>query len=364
MIVVAYSSLLTVIPFLTPGLFLSIAVMMRRRVSPMLPLLLLAHSFCRSTGVAAWSSFAFLLQHDPQRTPDTALQASTKPREGVAVTGNVTILDRGPHHVVVAKPPSVVCHHSGWTGSRAGVDQQRLPEIPMLQRVRNALGQRINLVHRLDRGASGCLLCTFTNDNEMEDATKVLIDAMSNANKTYIALVRGEGILHGEELKTKGWFPITRPIKDERGALNNATTFFRFVAGQDNGQGTINRARASLVLARPQTGRWHQIRRHLNGLSHPILGDSSHGSSRENREWRKRGMPGERLCLHLVELKLPRTCACPDGIHASCPLPEDMMEMLKLHLPDVLQEAQPILEQEGIHLHQETNETLPFRVVA
>lgn len=293
-----------------------------------------------------------------------ALQASTMSQEeDSVVTGKVTILDRGPHHVVVAKPPSVVCHHSGWTGSRASRDTQGMPEIPMLQRVRNALGQRINLVHRLDRGASGCLLCSFANDDN--NSTKVLIDAMSYANKTYVALVRGEGILHGEDLKRKGWFLITRPIKNENGVLNNATTCFRFVAGQDNGGGTIDRPRASLVLARPQTGRWHQIRRHLNGLSHPILGDSTHGSSKENREWKKRGMPGERLCLHLAELSLPSTTACPEGIHATCPLPDDMMEILSVHLPKVLQEAQPVLEQEGIFLQaQETNETLSFSIIA
>ena len=36
----------------------------------------------------------------------------------------------------------------------------------------------------------------------------------------------------------------------------------------------------------PQTGRWHQIRKHLNGLSHPILGDA-HGDSRVNHWWRE-----------------------------------------------------------------------------
>ena len=331
--------------------------MVRRRLIWTPSLLFVCYS-----NVAAWTSF---YQPRRPRTSSAAavspfLQASTKKQDGVVVEGNVTILDQGPNHVVVYKPPSVVCHHSGWTGSRCSRDKDGLPEIPMLQRIRNALGRKINLVHRLDRGASGCLLCSFADDDKMYDSTKLLIDAMSEANKTYVALVRGEGILHGEDLKTKGWFPITRPIKNERGVVNNATTYFRFVAGQENGGGTIERPRASLVLARPQTGRWHQIRRHLNGLSHPILGDSTHGSSKENREWKRRGMPGERLCLHLAELELPATAACPDGIHATCPLPDDMMELLEVYLPNVLNEALPILEKEGIFLQQETKETLPF----
>ena len=264
-----------------------------------------------------------------------------------AAYDNVTILDRGEHYLVVAKPPSVVCHHSEFTGSRGST------EIPMLQRIRDTVQQRVNLVHRLDRGASGCLLCTFQDDHT--DATRIFSEALTSANKTYVALVRGEGILHGKDLKRKGWFSVTRPIKDERGVLKDATTYFYFCAGQDNANGTIDRPRASLVLARPCTGRWHQIRRHLNGLSHPILGDSTHGSSKVNREWKERyGMPPERTCLHLAQLVLPPTSACPDGIHVSCPIPNDMMDMLKHHLPRVLEEARPILKKEGIVLPDET----------
>ena len=172
-----------------------------------------------------------------------------------------------------------------------------------------------------------------------------------NCTKTYVALVRGEGILHGEDLKQKGWFLIERAIKNENGVEKNASTWFRFIAGQDNNAGTIDRPRASLVLARPQTGRWHQIRKHLNGLSHPILGDTTHGSSRTNREWKElRNMPSERTCLHLSQMKIGVTEVCPNGIHVTCPLASDMMTLLHDHLPNVLSTAIPILKEEGIIL--------------
>ena len=298
----------------------------------------------------------------------------------------VTILARGKHHIIAMKPPSVVCHHSNWTGSRKKkLKIGEIPEIPMLQRVRDAIDdidsnsssnsgckdepqsatdksiKKINLVHRLDRGASGILLCAFADEDNNDEAdnydydkeegggesvlpdssigpitnsesrnldqttktttqeqnthiqypkiqktrikgpTAILQQEMSKSStiKTYVALVRGEGILHGEDMKQKGWFEINRPIKDEKGRLNDAITLFHFVAGQaeptvaddddddddHNEKSRIMQPRISLVLARPQHGRWHQIRRHLNGLSHPILGDTSHGSSKANREW-------------------------------------------------------------------------------
>lgn len=268
----------------------------------------------------------------------------------------VTILARTDAYVVVAKPPGVVCHHSQWTGSRA---QQ---ETPLLQRTRDAVGRRVNLVHRLDRGCSGCVLMAYADDTANDpavaapppSATAQLIGAMADteSNKTYIALVRGEGILHGRDYRREGWFRVDRPIMDERRRMNDATTWFRFVAGQDNDNGRRpDRARASLVLCRPETGRWHQVRRHLNGLAHPILGDSSHGSSTINREWRqRRGLPPERTCLHLARLRLRPTPACPEGINVECPLEDDMMLLLKQQLPQVLETSRPVLLEEGIHL--------------
>lgn len=279
--------------------------------------------------------------------------------------GNLTVLDSTQqHYIVVEKTPAVVCHHSEWTGSRSR------QEVPMLQRVREAMhGRHVNLIHRLDRGCSGCLLLTFANKNNRSgtngssdadssgiiDATSLLNEAMQAPTtiKTYLALVRGEGILHDRDFRKEGWFTVDRPITNERGNMADATTLFRFVAGQDNQRGTIDRPRASIVLARPATGRWHQIRKHLNGLSHPILGDSTHGNSKVNREFKQRyGLLPERTCLHLARIDMepttPPLSGRPNGIHVQCPLAPDMLQMLQEHMPDLLEEARPILEQEGV----------------
>lgn len=278
--------------------------------------------------------------------------------------GNVTVLDRGVNHLVVSKPPGVVCHHSDWSGSgkRRSSKNNSPPEVPMLQRAREAAGERVNLIHRLDRGASGCLLMSFAkSDQDGGNATAVLQQSMtqsSSTHKTYLALVRGEGILKGRDFRQEGWFEITRPIKNEAGKLKNATSYFRFIAGQGNENGTRDdRPRASLVLARIKTGRWHQIRKHLNGLSHPIIGDSTHGVSKTNREWREKwGLQPERTCLHLLKLELPPSSVAPDGISVVDTLAPDMKKMIQKHfLPEVLKEAERVLNDEGLSLHTENN---------
>ena len=330
--------------------------------------------------------------------------------------GHVLVLDHDEHWLVIQKPPSVVCHHSEWRGSR------QTQEVPILQRVRCAMSnRRVNLVHRLDRGASGCLLLTYAEDlqqqshhdtdtergimeghphqhtmdldriSQYRNSTHALAQALQgpypDTCKTYVALVRGNGLLPGRNLVQEGWFKVDRPIRDARGVLNNATTWLRFIAtGQHlatqwqaqqqqqqqlttettttNNNETSNRhwlteepVRASLVLARPETGRWHQIRRHLNGLSHPIVGDTSHGDGRTNRLFRQQlGFPGERVALHLARMQLPSTHPyCPTGVDVTCPLYLDVWTVLQQHLPHLWEQAKPILEQEeGLFLEPTT----------
>lgn len=256
------------------------------------------------------------------------------------------ILHRGETFAVIAKPGGVPCHASDYIGSD--------DVVPLLQRARDALGRRVNLVHRLDRGASGCVICAYADLEEAAAVTTALGAALASGQKTYVALVRGEGFLREDlcasagaevtsaDLKQQGWFVVDRAIKDDKGRANNATTAFRFVAST----GADDAARASLVAARPATGRWHQIRRHLNGLSHPILGDSSHGNSKENQLWRReRSLPGARLCLHLCRISLPATELTP-AVECACPLPEDLLRVLD-HMGGVRGEAEAFLRDEA-----------------
>ena len=75
----------------------------------------------------------------------------TIPEECVQDDGSVQILAQGDNFVIAKKPPAVVVHHSSWTGSRSNRKRRSEEATPMLQRVRDATGRRVNAVHRLDR---------------------------------------------------------------------------------------------------------------------------------------------------------------------------------------------------------------------
>ena len=327
-----------------------------------------AEPILQEEGIQIWTDPSNdMVQVLPYKVPDLDLDK----RKAVHALNQQTIkiLSQGPYHVVVEKPPTIVCHHSSWTGKRSEV-RRLLEPTPMLQRVRDLVGKRVNLVHRLDRGASGCLIFTYADeekatddesvlDNDSTGATTRLMEAMQSpeATKTYIALVNGDGTRDGKDLAQKGWFSVIDPVKDENGKLiEGSQTELRFVASfnlTDKAAQDPAGKSVSVVLARPKSGRWHQVRQHCMLVGHPILGDSTHGLSRTNRIWReKRGMLQERVCLHLAQVDLPPTEYTPDGIQTSCSIPPDMKAMIEKHMPSLLTgDGKRLLEEENITLY-------------
>jgi tRNA pseudouridine65 synthase len=63
-------------------------------------------------------------------------------------------------------------------------------------------------------------------------------------------------------------------------------------------------SRYALVALEPDSGRRHQLRRHLKHAGHPIIGDTTYGQGRHNRFFRSR-FQNERLLLAAVRLTLP-----------------------------------------------------------
>lgn len=206
---------------------------------------------------------------------------------------DLRVLARGRRWAVIAKPSGLSCHRSALCRDRDTV----------AARARRRFGMPVHLVHRLDRAVSGCLVVAFD-----AEAAAALHGALRSpdAHKTYVAQVRGWW-------RWDDPFDITAPMAEADGTAKAARTHVRAL-------GRANVPRASLIEASPRTGRFHQIRRHLRDVDHPILGDATHGDTRENRTWRGLGLP--RLALHCAALHLDG----PDGerIHAACPLPRDL----------------------------------------
>ncbi|MBN2340210.1 MAG: RluA family pseudouridine synthase [Deltaproteobacteria bacterium] len=140
-------------------------------------------------------------------------------------------------------------------------------------------------VHRLDRQTSGVLL--FARSAQSAREFQRLFEE-GQVQKKYIALVRGtapaEGVIDSPVPKTEG---------GER--VPAITTFSRIAIG-----GTLPRE-TSLLAAFPRTGRFHQIRRHMKHINHPIIGDANYGKGQLNRSFRE-GYQLNRMALHAVSL--------------------------------------------------------------
>lgn len=206
--------------------------------------------------------------------------------------------------MVVDKPAGLLVHR-GWG---------RDPVVAMTL-LRDRLGRSVFPVHRLDRGTSGALL--FALSPEVARLLQGAFEA-GRVDKRYLALVRGVP----PEAST-----VDHPIPRRPGGPRvPAVTELRLLAAGE---------RFSLVLARPRTGRLHQVRRHLKHLSHPIVGDVEYGKGEVNRLFRARfGL--HRLGLHALELGLDHPL---DGspLRVVAPVPEDLagaLAALGLPLPE------------------------------
>jgi tRNA pseudouridine65 synthase len=196
-------------------------------------------------------------------------------------------------HLVVANKPSGLLVHRGWDND----------DDVALFRVRDAIGEHVYPVHRLDRGTSGALV--FARTHEAAAALSLAFES-GRVEKRYIALVRGtppdSGVVDYAIQKKEG------------GPRVPAVTRFRRIA-------TSTVDRCSLVLAIPETGRLHQIRRHLRHIDHPLVGDVNHGSGEINRRFRAEYNLW-RLGLHACHLAFDHPITA-ERIAITATVPED-----------------------------------------
>jgi tRNA pseudouridine65 synthase len=160
-------------------------------------------------------------------------------------------------------------------------------------------------VHRLDRATSGVLV--FALDVSTARAVGLAFQEGS-IEKRYLALVRG-----APPDRARVTHALSRENGEPQAAVTEILTLARY-------------GRYALVEARPESGRTHQIRRHLKHLSCPIIGDVRYGKGEHNRFFRtQHGL--HRLALHAMSLSLvdPST---GERITIEAPLPEVLARTL------------------------------------
>jgi 23S rRNA pseudouridine955/2504/2580 synthase len=168
------------------------------------------------------------------------------------------------------------------------------------------------LVHRLDKDTSGVLLTAKGAKNAAWYAGKI---ASREACKNYIAVCAASGRGNASNFDASGIINI--PVEVHGNQKCARTRYILLGTGIANAPPPLPYAVFELEL---ETGRLHQIRRHLQKINRPILGDDKYGDFALNKSLRKT-FNLRRLLLHARSLNIPR----PDGgaLEISAPLPPE-----------------------------------------
>lgn len=210
--------------------------------------------------------------------------------------------------LLVLNKPSGMAVHGGSGLSYGVIEALRAlrPNAPYLE-----------LVHRLDRDTSGCLLIA-----KKRSELRTLHELMraGDVEKKYLLLVAGK------------WNPNTVLI-DQPLKKNLMQGGERMVRVDPEGKKARTRFRvleaipgATLLEARLETGRTHQIRVHAAYAGHPLAGDSKYGDEYFNRKTRENGL--KRLFLHAHFIGF-RDAGRGRHIQVSAPLSDDLRTLLQ-----------------------------------
>ena len=208
---------------------------------------------------------------------------------------------------IINKPSGLAVH--GGSGLSYGIIEALRtlrPDAPFLE-----------LVHRLDRETSGCLIIA-----KKRSALRLLHELLRNnqVDKQYLTLVKGEW--KGGDRR------IEAPLRK-----NTLRSGERMVIVSEDGKEARSlfrplcvNARASLMQVKLDTGRTHQIRVHAVHSGHPIAGDEKYGDEAFNTSMKALGL--KRLFLHAVSLRF----TMPDDgqrIAITAPLPVELSKVLQ-----------------------------------
>jgi 23S rRNA pseudouridine955/2504/2580 synthase len=250
-----------------------------------------------------------LQEDDTLRIPPVEIKpASSIPEQsnpGVArLQSRILYEDAGM--IIVNKPSGMAVH--GGSGVQFGIIE--------LLRVMYPQCKRLELVHRLDRETSGCLMLA-----KKTSVLRALHEQLREhkIEKVYLALLKGN--IGKRSLK------VDLPLKK-----NYLQSGERVVRIQDDGKDaqTIfvpekHFSFASLARVKLLTGRTHQIRVHAQASGHELAGDDKYGEREFNKKMKELGL--KRLFLHAQTLKFthPQT---GELVKVTAPLDDDLEKVL------------------------------------
>ncbi len=181
--------------------------------------------------------------------------------------------------VVIDKPEGILSH------SKGAINMEPTVASWLESRIKDIPGDRAGIVHRLDRGTSGVMICAKTNKAQLFLQKQF---SERKVKKVYLAVIKGSM----DPLEAIIDMPIQRnPNRPSRFKVSvngkSAVTHYKQLR---------SKGKYSLVEMTPQTGRTHQLRVHLAQMKHPIIGDLFY-----------EGEEADRLYLHAetLEIQLP-----------------------------------------------------------
>ncbi len=191
--------------------------------------------------------------------------------------------------IAVNKPAGMLVHRS-W------LDKHETRFV--MQTLRDQIGQHVFPLHRLDRPTSGVLVFALSSEVAAQAMPLFVSHQME---KTYHAVVRGwieEAAVLDYPLVEELDKIADKHAKTDKPA-QPAVTAYRPLGKVEvpYSTGRFPTSRFALIEMKPQTGRKHQLRRHMHHLSHPIIGDTTHGDGKQNRLFRTH-YDCHRLLLH------------------------------------------------------------------
>lgn len=246
---------------------------------------------------------------DTVRIPPVKLAPrSTPPRPATQVLRQLeaAILYEDDRLLILNKPSGLAVH--GGSGLSYGVIEglrALRPQAPYLE-----------LVHRLDRDTSGCLLIA-----KKRSALRRLHELLrsNRMDKRYLALLKGQW--------RGGSRQVTAPLL--KNVLRSGERMVRVDPAGKAASSVFHPLAvsntASLVEVKLETGRTHQVRVHAASLDQPIAGDDKYGDDDFNRQMRAAGL--KRLFLHARSLRFQLAEGEP-AIEVSAPLDDELHRLL------------------------------------